>query len=67
MEQTLVTPFGILACQRWSVLVIDISDDICSEWGSEGEGVYFLCTRGGNSTLWTLGLLAVQVSHAEAM
>ena len=64
MEQTLVTPGGILACQRWSVLVIDISNDICTDWGSEGDDVYFLCTRGSNSTLWALGLLLVQVSRA---
>lgn len=35
VEQTLVFPFGILACLRWCTVVIDLSSTICTSFSAE--------------------------------
>lgn len=64
MEQTLMVPFGIMACQRWDVVVIDIGNKICTAWNSNADDTYYMCEKSNHSTQWALGLLCVQVSRS---
>jgi len=63
-EQTLITPFGILAALLWDVFVVDLSNNICESWGSEVDEANHTCRRSNHSLKWAFGLLLIQAAFA---